>query len=137
MLERVVDLQQASQLLGARAHEDVAFERSGQDARVLGAADEGGEVQGGGVGAGEACAQGAGAVVDHEGRVVQGVGHCVRGGGRMTRGGSEELGARQGSRRCGLGDAHGLSVLLFDLLGLRDSLVFFDAVALRLYPMTC
>lgn len=75
MLERIPDLQQPAQLLRLLPDEDVALERAGQHARVLGPPDEAREEAFGRVLAREARADGAAAVVEHDWRVVQRVGH--------------------------------------------------------------
>jgi len=77
MLEWIPDLEQTPQFLRPVADEDVAFQTACEDARVFGPADEGGEEAFGQVFAGVACADGAAAVVDYDGRVVE-VGHGLR-----------------------------------------------------------
>lgn len=71
VLERVADLQQTAQLGGGfLADEDLPFEGAGQDAQMLGPADEGGEVALGQIVTGESCPYGPRPVVEHDGRVV-------------------------------------------------------------------
>lgn len=83
VLKRVPDLQQTPELRRRLLPDkDLALERAGQDTQVLGTADERGEVALWQVVAREAGADGAGAIVQDDGRVVQRVRHlarCIRG----------------------------------------------------------